>query len=217
MFATLILRSSFDLIIGEREMRKIIFSTFFLALFLNGCASITGDSASSVSVQTKSADGREVVGARCELVNQRGKIFVTTPGTIMMQGSNDDLIVTCRKEGHENGMAQVISDTKGSMFGNIILGGGIGAFIDHNNGSAYRYPPFIEVTMGNSVIIGEPQDENLNCGNAMGQNPCPVNSQKKVNISKDEKLLEIKRLKKEGLIDDEAYKKYEDQIIKEQL
>lgn len=51
----------------------------------------------------------------------------------------------------------------------------------------------------------------------MGQNPCPVNSQKKVNISKDEKLLEIKRLKKEGLIDDEAYKKYEDQIIKEQL
>ncbi|MEY5028041.1 MAG: hypothetical protein RLZ63_356 [Pseudomonadota bacterium] len=34
------------------------------------------------------------------------------------------------------------------MFGNIILGGGIGAIIDHNNGSAYEYPSLIKIFMG---------------------------------------------------------------------
>ena len=34
------------------------------------------------------------------------------------------------------------------MFGNIILGGGVGAIIDHNNGSAYEYPALIKIFMG---------------------------------------------------------------------
>ena len=34
------------------------------------------------------------------------------------------------------------------MFGNIIFGGGVGAIIDHNNGSAYEYPALIKIFMG---------------------------------------------------------------------
>lgn len=41
------------------------------------------------------------------------------------------------------------------MFGNIIFGGGIGAIIDHNNGSAYEYPATIKVVMGKSQRIEE--------------------------------------------------------------
>ncbi len=37
-----------------------------------------------------------------------------------------------------------LSATKGSTFGNIV----IGAIIDHDNGAAYEYPPFVQVTMG---------------------------------------------------------------------
>ena len=34
------------------------------------------------------------------------------------------------------------------MFGNILLGGGIGAIVDHNNGTAYDYPSPIKIFMG---------------------------------------------------------------------
>ncbi len=54
----------------------------------------------------------------------------------------------CQKEGTELGRASVVSATKGSIFGNIIFGGRIGAIVDHNNGSAYEYPAFIQVMMG---------------------------------------------------------------------
>jgi hypothetical protein len=39
------------------------------------------------------------------------------------------------------------------MFGNIIFGGGVGAIIDHNNGSAYEYPPSLKIVMGTSQRI----------------------------------------------------------------
>lgn len=56
--------------------------------------------------------------------------------------------VICKKPGVDIGSANVVSRTKGNMFGNIIFGGGIGAIIDHNNGSAYEYPSLIKVFMG---------------------------------------------------------------------
>ena len=200
-------------------MKKFMCVSLITSLtLLAGCASITSDSSSSVSVQTRTADGKEVTGARCEMANKRGKYFVTTPGTIMLQGSNDDLMITCRAEGHDNGMAQVVSETKGNMFANIILGGGIGAFVDHSNGSAYRYPSFIEVTMGNTVIIGSPKDDDAeNCVNTMGQNNCAKSNKNKVNLSKEDKLKELKKLKDDGLIDEDSYKKYQDQVLSNDL
>jgi len=39
------------------------------------------------------------------------------------------------------------------MFGNILLGGGVGALLDHNSGVAYEYPPFVEILMGDSIKI----------------------------------------------------------------
>ena len=58
------------------------------------------------------------------------------------------LQVVCKKSGSDIGTANVVSRTKGNMFGNIILGGGIGAIVDHNNGAAYEYPGLIKVYMG---------------------------------------------------------------------
>lgn len=36
------------------------------------------------------------------------------------------------------------------MWGNIVLGGGIGAIVDHNNGTAYEYPSLLKIYMGRS-------------------------------------------------------------------
>lgn len=117
-------------------------------VLLTGCASVTGSTNQSMSVQTRAHAGTEVRGANCELTNNKGKWFITTPGSVMVHRSNDDMQVLCQKPGLEPGRAAVVSEIKGTMFGNIIIGGGIGAIIDHSNGSAYEYPNFVQVVMG---------------------------------------------------------------------
>lgn len=120
-----------------------------LSILTTGCSTITGSGTSqSVSVQTYAADGTDVEAAKCEMKNDEGTWFVTTPGSTIVRRSNKDLEVICKKPGIDVGAANVVSRTKGNMFGNIILGGGIGAVIDHNNGSAYEYPSLIKIFMG---------------------------------------------------------------------
>lgn len=119
------------------------------ALLFTGCSTITGSGTTQpVSVQTYAADGQDVDGARCEMTNDEGSWFVVTPGSTVVRRSNKDLQVICKKPGIDVGSANVVSRTKGNMFGNIILGGGIGAIVDHNNGSAYEYPSLIKIFMG---------------------------------------------------------------------
>lgn len=135
-------------------------SIFLLAFLATGCSTITGGGTTqSVSVQTFSADGKELDTARCDMSNDEGTWFVTTPGSTVVRRSNKDMQVICRKPGVDVGSANVVSRTKGNMFGNILLGGGIGAIIDHNNGSAYEYPALIKVFMGrmNQKIEDKPE------------------------------------------------------------
>ena len=114
-----------------------------------GCSTISGSGTTqALSVQTYASDGQDVEGAKCEMTNDEGTWFVTTPGSTIVHRSNKDLQVICKKPGIDIGTASVVSRTKGNMFGNIILGGGIGAIVDHNNGSAYDYPSLIKIYMG---------------------------------------------------------------------
>ena len=130
------------------QVKTLRVTTLAFAVLMTGCASITGTTNQSVSIQTLQTGGTEVAGANCELANAKGKWFLTTPGSTTITRSNDDMQVICKKDGHEPGRASVVSATKGSMFGNILFGGGIGAVIDHNSGAAYEYPAFFQVMMG---------------------------------------------------------------------
>ncbi len=190
---------------------KLLFSAFALSA-LSGCASITGSPNQSISIQTREQNGKEVVGASCDIINKRGTWFITTPGTTSIHRSNDDIQVTCRKDGLENGRATVVSDTKGSMFGNILLGGGIGAIVDHNNGSAYEYPTFIQVFMGTFTAIGTPKKETAQQSNPMtggvSSSPKQVESSDKV-----KKLSELKTLHDQGLISDEIYAERQNVVL----
>lgn len=123
-----------------------------------GCASITGTTLQPLTVETRDKGGKQVTDAACDLNNNKGKWSVTAPGSVVITRSNDNLLVVCRKEGHESGTASVISAVKGAMFGNIIFGGGIGAIIDHASGSAYEYPQLIQVEMGSTRVIQAPRE-----------------------------------------------------------
>jgi hypothetical protein len=189
--------------------------TTSLIIGLSGCASVTGSSTQNISIQTRAPDGKEVKEAQCDLINKRGTYFLTTPGTIMISRSNDDLTVTCRKDGFDNGRAGVVSNTKGSMFGNILLGGGIGAIIDHNTGSAYEYPTFVQVVMGSNITIGiKREDVAQNQNPMMGASSSPA-PQSQNNKSSTARLKELKKLKDDGLISQEVYEQRQATILKE--
>ena len=196
-------------------MKRLSIALASIVLTLSGCASITGSTTQNISVQTRTPDGKELKEVQCDLINKRGTYFVTTPGTIVISRSNDDLHVTCRKDSFENGKASVVSDTKGSMFGNILLGGGIGAIVDHNTGSAYEYPNFLQVVMGSDIMVGTHRE-------APPSNPNPLMGGQSASIDKTPgpksttaRLQELKKLKDEGLVTQEVYDQRQSAILKE--
>jgi hypothetical protein len=136
-----------------------------LVISLTGCASVTGSSDQTLSVQAF-AKNEQVQGVVCELENDKGKWFVTTPGTVQIDRSYEDLIVICKKEGHETGTVNVVSGAGASVAGNVGLAllipivGIVGAIVDHSSGSTYKYPTNVQVYMGQSTTIQElpPQD-----------------------------------------------------------
>lgn len=197
-------------------MKKFAGLIVSLSLVVSGCATMTGTNSQTISVQTRAANGKEIKEAQCDLINKRGTYFLTTPSTITINRSNDNILVTCRKDGFDNGRATVISDTKGSMWGNIILGGGIGAIVDHNNGTAYEYPSFVQVVMGQDVTIGKPKEEVVQnqspmLGGAAPSSPRTVTTNK----SALTRLQELKKLKDEGLITEEVYRERQEVILRE--
>ena len=213
-------------------MKKVLLVSIVIGLpfLVTGCASVTGTPNQSVSVQTREQSGIEIAGASCELSNDEGKWFVTTPGSVTIHRSNKDLQVSCKKEDLQPGRATVVSDTKGSMFGNIILGGGVGAIIDHNSGSAYEYPTMIDILMGGYMKITSKSRTNLQATSAPEQKTATTHPDtQKLQVvaaqthaesaqntpvhSSEDKLIELKKLHDSGLISDEVYAERQKTIL----
>lgn len=208
---------------------SLVFCALALPFITTGCASVTGSPNQSVSVQTREQAGIEVAGASCELTNDEGKWFVTTPGSVSIHRSNKDLQVSCKKNGFEPGRAAVVSDTKGAMFGNIILGGGIGAIIDHNNGSAYEYPTVIDILMGSFTTIESPKNQSSQQSNPQ---PTQTKTASKTQLATSDasantssvapslasdttpqKLRDLQALRKDGVITEDEFQKKKQQLL----
>lgn len=151
----------------------------FVAL-ATGCASITSDKTQSLAVTTQTKSGDHVEKATCSLKNDKGIWEVVTPGVAVVRRSAEDIIVECKKDGEPDGLARGISRAAGGMWGNIVFGGGIGALIDHNNGSGYNYPDDIPVKMGESVSLDRSNQKNNN----QNQKAATINPEK-ANDSKE--------------------------------
>jgi len=118
-------------------------------MLVSGCSTLTGEgTAQNISVETiERGSGDRIIDARCDLSNDEGAWTVLTPGSVMVHRSNKPLSVKCQKTGYIQDYSSVDSKTKANMWGNIIIGGGIGALIDHNNGAAYEYPDVVRIPM----------------------------------------------------------------------
>jgi hypothetical protein len=138
------------------KMRRLLYSLFLLlcSVAASGCASIVTGQNQSVSVNAIGSTGN-VNEARCQLTNNKGTWFVTTPGSATVQRSYEDMALRCEHPRFETGLLTVKSTTKGMAFGNILFGGIIGAGVDMSTGAAYDYPALITVAMGRPISAGE--------------------------------------------------------------
>lgn len=131
--------------INKKLLKKAIFTAFFgaFSIVATGCASIVSGTNQPVSVTTPTAKG-----ATCELENNKGKWYVpSTPGSVTIHRSFQDLHVKCEKKGFKKAEKNVSSSTKGMAFGNVLFGGVVGAGVDVATGSAYDYPTEIQLPM----------------------------------------------------------------------
>jgi hypothetical protein len=120
-----------------------MYKSFLICLFLlTGCASITTGTNQSISVSTDPEKS-----ATCELSNDKGSWYVPlTPGSVMVHRSYNDLTIVCKKE-DKSGSTSIKSSTKGMTYGNILLGGIVGAAVDIGTGAGYDYPTMIHVPL----------------------------------------------------------------------
>jgi len=161
--------------------RLSIVAALALQTLLTGCATITKDANQAVRIETYSKGNVAVTGAKCVGKNERGEFATDSSGVMRPHRSGENLLVTCSKDGEESGVGTLISRANGGMFGNILFGGGIGAIIDHNKGTAYSYPDWVRVIMGDNLVY----DRKNNKDNEMmlGQSASPEEL-KKIEVAK---------------------------------
>lgn len=131
----------------RKDCGKVLITAMALAL-LPGCASITHDSSQRIRLETRLPDGGAAEGADCALQSDGKRYELKTPGTVVVARSGSNLEITCRHPSFPEAKATAVSRANAGMYGNILLGGAIGAIIDHSSGKAYNYPTWLQLVMG---------------------------------------------------------------------
>lgn len=121
-------------------------ASFLLAVAvtgLAGCATVMEGTGQSIEVSTIPP------GAMCSIAREGGNLgdIASTPGSIRVDKSKNDITVTCSKAGYRTAVITRSPRFQGTTFGNIILGGVVGAVVDASTGADYEYPGEIDVTL----------------------------------------------------------------------
>jgi hypothetical protein len=106
-----------------------------------------------MKIETKRADGTVVAGAECNISNDYGSVPAKSGATAQVRRSSKDLDITCKDPSNPDAVGRAISRANAGMAGNIIFGGGIGAIIDHNKGTAYTYPTWVQLVFGQTLVF----------------------------------------------------------------
>lgn len=118
------------------------------ALLLPGCATIMNDSTHQMRIDTVTEDGRIVAGSDCTVRNDKSTVQARSGEPFQVRRSAKDLEITCRHPGYPEATGHAVSRANAGMWGNIIAGGAVGAIVDHNKGTAYTYPTWVQLVFG---------------------------------------------------------------------
>ncbi|MEQ1717986.1 MAG: hypothetical protein ABL907_18760 [Hyphomicrobium sp.] len=110
---------------------------------LGGCASITKGTTQSISLDTPGAPG-----ASCTLTSEGiGSKTVSTPATLMLDKSQHNVAVACKKECYQDGVGIIASSTESMTAGNILVGGVVGLAVDAASGAMNKYNDVNQIAM----------------------------------------------------------------------
>lgn len=134
-------------------MRSIAAPILALTVLCTGCASVTQGTTHSLRIETITEKGEQLDGANCTLRNDQGTTVASSGSSTPVRRSSQDLDVTCTAAGLPDAQARLVSRANAGLAGNILIGGGIGALIDHTSGSAYTYPGWVRLVFGQFHIF----------------------------------------------------------------
>lgn len=117
-------------------------------LSLSSCATVMNDSTHPMRVDTVTEDGRMITGAECVLSNDKSHTRIRSGESGQVRRSARDLEISCTHPGYPDGIGRATSRANAGMWGNLILGGAVGAVVDHSKGTAYTYPTWVQVVFG---------------------------------------------------------------------
>ena len=123
-------------------MKGAVLAVIGVGIVLSGCATIIKGTTQSISVTSTPTDG-----ADCTLQNTEGTWFLKTPGSVVVHKTKNDLDVSCKKVGFNDGKRTIVPKFGAATFGNVIAGGLIGVGVDAASGANYEYPATIDVPM----------------------------------------------------------------------
>jgi hypothetical protein len=124
-----------------------------VAAMATGCASIVNETTHPMKLETKTEAGQAVSGAECKISNDYGTISGKSGETVQVRRSSKDLDIVCQHPSNPEAKARAISRANAGLAGNILFGGGIGAIIDHNRGTAYTYPTWVQLVFGKTLVF----------------------------------------------------------------
>jgi hypothetical protein len=104
-------------------------------------------------IDAETAQGQAVNDADCELTNDQGTTTARSGSSTIVRRSGKDLEIRCTKPGLPDASARLVSRANAGLAGNVLLGGAIGAVLDHNTGAAYTYPTWIKLVHGEHATL----------------------------------------------------------------
>ena len=107
-------------------------------LAIGGCASVMMGSYQDVYIETKCGD--KPVKAECSVGNEMGEWSVNTPGTIQLHKGYDELELNCKGDNFDLHKVKITSSGNLPLYGNVLVGGGIGVFTDIETRAGFDYP-----------------------------------------------------------------------------
>ena len=117
-------------------MRKLILVLVMVGMCwgMTGCATIS--SGSDTYTQFNSTPEK----IECTVEGQNYKQVITTPANLTLPAKAAPVTITCNTQGYHQGVQTIDTKMDGSIFGNILLGGGVGLIIDACTKSGQKYP-----------------------------------------------------------------------------
>ena len=114
---------------------------------LSGCATLLEEGTQEVNVRLFCAEKQLL--ATCSLKNDKGSWLVSAPGKVTITNDNSLLEISCKGQYVPSFSVTALPMPTMSMFGNVLLGGVLGAAVDVYNNTGMKYPENIDISNPN--------------------------------------------------------------------